>query len=85
MISTKKRMEIANICYANVAGSFAMFTNPKYRGEKFTWERFPEMMEREADLWMMLHLVKGKKDEVNALAKKFAREIAETLVERMSV
>ena len=38
MISDKKRLEIANVCYANVAGEFAMFMNPKCRGPNFTWD-----------------------------------------------
>lgn len=37
---SKKALQIANICYANVSALFAMFTNPKYRGPNFTWDWF---------------------------------------------
>lgn len=88
MISDKKRLEIANVCYANVAGDFAMFTNPKYRGENFSWERFPDMCERHAEGWMFIHGVSrsGAKNEneVKQTAKQYAKEIAQRLVDRMS-
>ena len=83
MISDKKTLEVANICYANVAGQFAMFTNPKYRGPNFTWEWFVEHCEENADLWMQIHNVRGNKEEINKTAKEFAKEIAERLVYRM--
>lgn len=76
-----KRLEIANICYANVAGWFASFTNSKYRGSSFQWRKFPDMMSRHALTWMYLHSVSGKAEENNALASKFAHEIATTLLE----
>jgi hypothetical protein len=81
-ISDKKSMEIANVCYANVAGQFAMFCNPKYRGPNFTWSEFANMMEGQADTWMMIHRVRGHKEDVNKTAALFAREIAERLVTR---
>lgn len=82
MISEKKRLQIANICYANVACEFAMFTNPKNRGPNFTWERFIERCEESADLWMMVNRVCGPKQTINDTARQFAREISTTLVER---
>lgn len=83
MISDKKRLEIANVCYANVAGEFAAMHNPKYRGSNFTWERFIERCKSNADLWMMIHHVRGNKQEINETAKQYASEIATTLVTRM--
>jgi len=80
-LSNTKRLEIANVCYANVAGMFAVFCNAKNQGPNFRWENFPSMMEREADLWMMLADVKcSDKELMNATAKQFAREIATALV-----
>jgi hypothetical protein len=61
----------------------AMLTNPKYRGEKFTWDKFPDMGERRAEEWVFIHNVRGDKEAVNALAKQYAREIAERLVDRV--
>ena len=82
MISDKKRLQVANVCYANVSGMFAMFCNDTMRGPNFRWSEFPNMMAREADLWMMLHNVQGNKQEINETAVQYAREIAETLVTR---
>lgn len=80
MLSDKKRLEIANICYANVAGEFATFCNPKFRGPNFTWEHFAEMCEEQAHIWMMTNLVKGSEKEINKTAAKYAKEIATTLL-----
>lgn len=78
-----KRLEIANVCYANVAGSFADFMNAKFQGPNFDWNKFPEMMENKAVLWLFMHdIVEGSKKENERTAKKFAREIAETLISR---
>lgn len=82
MLGSKKKLEIANVCYANVSGLFAMFINPKYRGPNFTWKYFIEHCEENADLWLMIANIKGKKDEINVQAKIYAKEIAERLVKR---
>jgi hypothetical protein len=84
MISEKKRLQIANICYANVAGEFAMFTNPKYRASNFTWDWFIRHCEKNADLWMFVNNVRGKKDEIDEMARQFAVEIAENLVDKVT-
>jgi hypothetical protein len=83
-ISDKKRLQIANVCYANVAGLFAMFHNSKYRGPNFTWAWFVEHCEEHATEWMFIHHVRGHKETINSTAKQFAKEIAGTLVNRMS-
>jgi hypothetical protein len=80
MLSAKKRLEIANICYANVAGEFAMFNNPKFRGPKFTWERWIEHCEDAAEGWMFINDVSGDMKQIVALAREYAKEIAERLV-----
>lgn len=78
------KLQIANVCYANVAGSFADFMNAKFQGPNFDWNKFPEMMENKAVLWLFMHdIVEGSKKENERTAKKFAREIAETLVKRL--
>ena len=83
-IGQTKRLEIANVCYANVAGSFATFTNPKYRGPNFSWEWFIDWCEKSAKDWMFIHNVKGHKESINSTATQMAKEIAELLVKRMS-
>jgi len=82
MLSDKKRLEIANICYAYVAGNFAMFINPINRGANFTWDSFVIMQEKSSSEWMFIQHVKGEKEEVNTMAKQYANEIATTLVTR---
>ena len=82
-VSDKQKMLIANVCYANVAGNFAMFNNKKYCGPTFTWADFSPMMERNAATWMMIHNVRGNKIEINILASVMAKEIAERLVARL--
>ena len=79
-ISSKKRLEVANVCYANVSGMFATFCNSKYRGPNFKWSNFSEMMVRDSETWMHIHNVRGSKQEINALAKEFAKEIADHLI-----
>jgi hypothetical protein len=59
-----------------------MFCNSKYRGPNFSWAEFANMMEGQADTWMMIHRVRGHKEDVNKTAALFAREIAERLVTR---
>lgn len=81
MLPRKKKLEIANICYANVSSDFAMMQNPKYQGSKFTWEGWVARVQREADLWLILNDVKGNTKANEALARKYAKEIAERLVE----
>lgn len=82
MISEKKRLQIANICYANVACEFAMFANPRNRGPGFTWDWFIEHCEGSAEQWMFVNHVCGHKQTINDTARRFAREISTTLVER---
>jgi hypothetical protein len=83
-ISKTKRLEVANVCYANVAGRFAMFSNPKYRGPNFTWEWFVEHCEENSQDWMFIHNVRGHKETIYTTAKQFSKEIAERLVKRMT-
>lgn len=82
MLSDKKRLEIANICYANVAGQFAMFINPKFRGSNWDWNRFVGLYEHQSDLWMKVNDVKGNRKLIDQTAAQFAKEIASTLVTR---
>jgi hypothetical protein len=40
------------------------------------------MMEKQAETWMMIHRVRGCKEDINKQAAQFAREIAERLIIR---
>lgn len=81
-LSDRKCEKIALICYANVSSNFAMFCDPAKCGPMFSWAEFAGMMESMADALMVIHRVKGDREQVNTLARKFAREIAEGMVRR---
>ena len=81
MLSTSKKLQIANICYANVSSSFAMFCNPNYRGANFQWDKFKDMMVRMSDTWLMIHIPKVT-PEMQELAKQYAEEIASNMLDQ---
>lgn len=82
MASELQRLRIANICYANVSSSFAMFCNPEMRGPNFRWGKFTSMMVKECDLWLILNNVKHRdKTEIVQLAQQYTEEIANRMVE----
>jgi hypothetical protein len=85
-MNQNKRYQIANVCYAIVSGNFAMFCNPKYRGDKFKWENFADMQKEHCELHVWLHIQIPKdqkiKKEIEETAANFAYEIAENLVTR---
>lgn len=83
MISEKKRLQIANICYANVAGLFASFHNPNFRGLNFNWDKFVAMCVGQSHLWLFQNGI-PKDDKVVALGQQFAKEIAENLIRQMT-
>lgn len=80
-ISDKKRLEVANVCYASVSGLFAFFSNPRNRGPQFTWDTFPVLCEEESEIWMWR--IRGNRNDINCAAKEYAGEIARSLVQRM--
>ena len=84
MISDKKRLQIANICYANVAGQFASFCNVKNRGPNFTWERFIQNCEEDAETWMSIYSVRGDRRLIRYTAREYAKEIATNLVNKVT-
>ena len=83
MISEKKRLQIANVCYANVSGMFATFCNLKFRGPNFTWDFFVKYCGDESDLWLAINNIQ-RTEENKELAKKFAIEIAENLISKLN-
>ena len=82
MILKTKKLEIANICYANVSGIFADFIQMSSSGNLYNWNNFPNYCERSAYLWLMLNSSIERTDAVVALAKEYAKEIATTLITR---
>lgn len=87
MLSQKISTQIALIAYATVSDLFATFHNPKMRGENFTWDKFPEIVEGMVATQVFLNVVcKDKKNQQEAeeQGKKYAREIAEKMVKAMT-
>jgi hypothetical protein len=76
----KKQLEIANICYANVAGSFALFTNTTYQGPNFTWLWWRDHLINQAEDWLMVNDVKGNQKQNKELAIKYTKEITNSLL-----
>ena len=86
-MSPNKESKIIIPCYAIVAGDFAMFTNPEFRGVNFKWNEFPKMMADKCrtEVFMYITGIKGDK-ELDVVAKKAAWHgeiIARRLVSRM--
>lgn len=76
------QIRIANHCYATVCHMFAMFLNDKMRGDKFTWDKFPDMMATSRAIQVALNVKHTKKDEIEyeAKAEQYGREIATRLI-----
>lgn len=83
-MTPEKQNAISLFCYVAVSGLFATFHNPKMRGSEFTWDKFPEMMERHCRTMYPIQTgdFLDKEAEV-AHAARTGREIAEHLVDLM--
>ena len=80
-VSKMRDLQIANICYANVSGEFAAFCNLSNRGANFTWEWFIEHTQDDAEMLVAANFSRYNQECID-LAKKYSKEIAETLVRR---
>lgn len=74
MLSNKRHQLATQIGYDVAISNFVLFLNPKYRGEKFTWDDLPSIV----DKWAKLHVElqgKNKKDlkEMQEVASKAAK------------
>lgn len=88
-ISKTKKLEIACVCYANVATEFAIFNNPKYCGVNFSWENFSSDCVSKVDMWMAIHLVYSSSDYKNkanldSLARQYTKQFADSLVDHLT-
>lgn len=87
MLSQKISTQIALVAYATVSDLFATFHNPKMRGENFTWEKFPDIVEGMVATQVFMNIVckdPKKQKEAEDQGKKYAREIAEKLIKAMT-
>jgi len=86
-MSKKKDQDIALACYAMVSGQFARFVNSKNQYETFTWDSFPKLMVDHCRDNIFMHVTSSSiKEEhlIRATAANFGKEIATTLLERMT-
>lgn len=85
MISDKTKNAISLFCYATVSHMFAAMHNPRYRGDKFTWEGFPDWMESKcvAEVHVSVLYPEKQKKEVKEHAALTGKRIAQELVKIM--
>jgi hypothetical protein len=81
-MSPNKKKDVALACYAMVSSTFAMMHNPKFRGPKFTWENFPEMMAERCKVEIFIY-VNRCTDEMKEYARQCGMEIATRLVSHL--
>lgn len=74
--------KVSLVCHATVSHMFAMFCNPKYRGEKFKWENFPDMMAGQCETQVFLANIKGRnQEEIKEHARDTGARIAQKMIE----
>lgn len=81
MITEYRQSKIDSICLAYVAGLFSDFVNPKNRGLKFTWQKWPEMCVEHSKDWLFVHLTRVTNEEYE-YARKVAQGIASNMLLR---
>jgi hypothetical protein len=87
MLSQKITNQITLIAYATVSNLFAAFHNPKMRGEKFTWDKFPDIAESMVATQVFCNVVcksQNQQQKAEEQGKKVGREIAINLVNKMT-
>lgn len=85
MLSDKTQNAISLFCYVTVSNAFAAMHNPRYRGDKFTWEGFPDMMEGQCGCQVHLSVLypEKQKEKVKEHAALTGKRIAQELVKVM--
>lgn len=86
MLSTKKIVEIELVCHAIVGDMMAMMLNPRYRGDKFTWEYFPEMMAKKCRVQVMVSVVMSDRMRLKCQkhAENIGRNVAASWIKKMT-
>lgn len=81
------KLQVTLFCHSFVGTMFAEMHNPKYRGDGFTWDNFPDMVERLCKVSVYQSVVfKNDKlsNKYSEMAGKLGKEIATQLVKRMT-
>ncbi len=81
-LSQKKKFEIANICYACIAGEFADFCNERNRGLNFSWAKWIVSCENKVPSWIAFHSALANNPNVILTAKEYSKQISTELVQR---
>ena len=87
MLSEKISNKVTLVVYATVLDLFAMFLNPKNRGENFSWKTFPSLAQKMVKTQLLLSVViKNTKQEKEAhvYGEDIAYKIAKRLVDQMT-
>ena len=71
---------VSLVCHATVCHMFAMFCNPKYRGPKFEWSHFPDMMKTQCREQDFMANIRGRDQEA---VYKHAEETGYQIAQRM--
>lgn len=84
-LSNTKMRDIEFYCCSYVGTMFSMMLNPKFRGENFTWENFPNMVANLCEVGVHLEISSSpmQKDAVGEYARKMAINYAEKYVKNM--
>ena len=81
MLSYKIVLELENICYSVTSRWFAMFCNETCRGENFTWDKFPSIVNKQVKTQIaMRNFPEKKRDECVEYAESFNTMIANGMV-----
>lgn len=82
MISEKNMDKVSLVCHATVCHMFAIFCNPKYRGENFVWKNFPDMIADQCETQVFMANIRGKDQEaIKEHARNTGRRIAQKMIE----
>jgi hypothetical protein len=81
-ISNRNMDRVSLVCHATVAHTFAMFCNPIYRGNKFQWDKFPNMMKNKCREQVYMANIKGRdQNAVYEHAEQTGFDIATKMIE----
>lgn len=84
-LTQREIQQVDNICHVVVARLFASFHNPKFRGDKFSWNNFPNMMESYCmNQVFMANIANKNNTKACEYAAVKGKEFAEELVKIMT-
>jgi hypothetical protein len=85
-ISPREQNDLALLCHACAINLFPTMLNPFYRGKKFTWDKFPEMLANVCEDQAIIESFEfddKKKEQYRNHARKTGRQIGERMIKIM--